>query len=91
MGKANRMENELEPWMTRETFEWMDAALGLDAQLHGALKALLPTPESLSVEDRERWQVVINTIFKSAAHADAMPQVLKERVPKKGMHSIGLA
>jgi hypothetical protein len=81
---------ELEPWMTREAFEWMDAALGLAAELHDALEELLPSPESLSVEDRRRWQIVVNTIFKSGDHADAMPQVLKERAPKKGMHSIGL-
>ena len=61
----------LEPWMTREVFEWMDAAVGLSAQLHGGLKALIPSPESLSVEDRRNWQIVVNTIFKSADHADA--------------------
>jgi hypothetical protein len=72
---------DIEPWMTREAFEWMDAALGLAAQLHGGLKALIPSPESLSVADRANWQIVVNTIYKSAKHADAMPQVLKDRAP----------
>jgi len=77
--------------MTPEVFEWMDAALRIDTELHGALKAIIPSPESLSLEDREHWQVIIDTIFKAAAHADVMPHFLKDRAPRKGMHNIGFA
>lgn len=80
----------LEPWMTWEAFEWMDAALGLAAQLHGGLKELIPAPDNLSATDRANWQIVIDTIYKSADHVDAMPQSLKDRAPRKGPHSLGI-
>lgn len=80
----------LESWMTREAFEWMEAALGLDAELHPYLADLIPAKAEISGLEREQWQKVVNIILRSADHADAMPQSLKDREPRKGPHSLKL-
>lgn len=81
---------QLESWMTREAFEWMNAALGLDAELHPYLADLIPAKAEISGLEREQWQKVVDIILRSADHADVMPQSLKDREPRKGPHSLKL-
>lgn len=89
-GPATKDMPQLESWMTREAFEWMNAALGLDAELYPYLADLIPAKAEISGLEREQWQKVVNIILRSADHADAMPQSLKDREPRKGPHSLKL-
>lgn len=47
----------------------MDEALGIAGQMAMALKPLLPSPDSLTAEQKEHWQAVINAVFAAADHA----------------------
>lgn len=47
----------------------MDKALALAAQLVEAITPLIPSPESLSSEQCELWQKVVNVVFAAAAQS----------------------
>jgi hypothetical protein len=48
----------------------MDGALALAGNLAAALKPLIPQVDSVSGEEKDKWQKVINVIFESAEYAD---------------------
>jgi|SRR6266850_2928887 len=56
----------------RHMCELQDKALLLSGKLGAALNGLVPDPESLTPEMREKWQKVVDIIYACGDHADAI-------------------
>jgi len=54
----------------RRQLKILDDALGIASELVAAISPLIPDKHSLNGDDLEKWQKVVNAVFKAAEYAD---------------------